>query len=200
MTISLGSVAAGATIYIPFGTYGKTNGESITASGFALADIKIYKDGSTTERASTAGYALLDTDGIDFDGLTGIHGFSVNLGDNTTSGFFAVGSRYWIVVGPITVDGQTINFVAAVFNIIDTAVTLNAAIADAILDRNMATGTDSGSPSVRTVRQALRFLRNKWSISGSTMTVTKEDDATSSWTAAVTGTAGADPITSVDPA
>ena len=75
-----------------------------------------------------------------------------------------------------------------------------AEIADGILDRDMATGTDSGSTTVRTVRQALRFIRNKWSISGSTMTVTKEDDATTSWTATLSTTAGADPVTAVDPA
>lgn len=72
-------------------------------------------------------------------------------------------------------------------------------IADGLLDRNMATGTDSGSPTVRTVRQALRMLRNKGSIAVGTLTVTKEDDTTASWTAAVTTTAG-DPISSVDPA
>lgn len=72
-------------------------------------------------------------------------------------------------------------------------------VADAILDRDMSTGTDSGSTTVRTVRQALRFLRNKWSISGGTLTVTKENDTTASWTAAVTTTAG-DPVSTVDPA
>lgn len=72
--------------------------------------------------------------------------------------------------------------------------------ADALLNRDMATGTDSGSPTVRTVRQALRFLRNKWSISGTTLTVTKEDDATASWTSTVSTTAGADPVTGNDPA
>jgi hypothetical protein len=72
--------------------------------------------------------------------------------------------------------------------------------ADALLNRDMATGTDSGSSSVRTVRQALRFIRNKWSISGTTLTVCKEDDSTASWTSEVTGTAAADPITASDPA
>ena len=73
-------------------------------------------------------------------------------------------------------------------------------IADAWLDRDMSVGADSGSTTVRTPRQALRLLRNKVAISGGTMTVNKEDDATASWTAAVTGTAGADPITAIDPA
>jgi len=72
-------------------------------------------------------------------------------------------------------------------------------IADAVLDRNMTTGTDSGSTTVRTTRQALRLLRNKRSIAAGTLTVTKEDDSTASWTAAVTTAAG-DPIDSVDPA
>lgn len=74
------------------------------------------------------------------------------------------------------------------------------AIADALLDRNMATGTDSGSPTVRTVRQALRALRNKFSFSGSTRTVFKEDDSTASWTSVVTTDAAAVPIVSDDPA
>lgn len=73
-------------------------------------------------------------------------------------------------------------------------------IADATLDRNMATGTDSGTDSitVRTPRQALRAARNKVSIAAGVMTTTKEDDTTPSWTAAVATTAG-NPISSVDP-
>jgi hypothetical protein len=62
------------------------------------------------------------------------------------------------------------------------------AIADAVLDRDMSVGTDSGSATVRTVRQALRALRNRFVVSGGTVTVYKEDDSTPSHTAAVTGT------------
>lgn len=71
--------------------------------------------------------------------------------------------------------------------------------ADAFLNRDMSTGTDSGSPTVRTVRQALRFLRNKFAIVAGTMTVYKEDDTTASWTSTLVATAG-DPISSSDPA
>lgn len=71
--------------------------------------------------------------------------------------------------------------------------------ADALLNRDMSTGTDSGSTTVRTPRQALRFLRNKWEIVGTTLTVYKENDSTASWDSEVTGTAGADPITANDP-
>jgi hypothetical protein len=72
-------------------------------------------------------------------------------------------------------------------------------IADALLDRNMATGTDSGSATVRTVRQALRVLRNMWTVAGTTLSVKKEDDATESWSAVISKTPGADPITGQDP-
>lgn len=115
--IPLGPVPAGNTLYVPFNTF-DANGASVTISNFAVGDIKIYKNGSTTERSSTSGYVLLDTDGIDFDGITGIHGFSVDLSDNTDAGFYAAGSFYWIVISSITVNTQTVNFVAATFRIV----------------------------------------------------------------------------------
>jgi hypothetical protein len=73
-------------------------------------------------------------------------------------------------------------------------------LADAFLNRDMATGTDSGSSTVRTVRQALRFLRNKWDLDGTDLTVYKENDSTASWTGVVTNSPGTDPITGSDPA
>ena len=117
MTLHLGKVPADITLYIPFATYGGTDGESITLTGLAVTDIEIYKNGSATQRSSDAGYALLDTDGIDFDSLIGIHGFSIDLSNNTDAGFYSVGGFYWVVVSAITVDSQTVNFIAATFRI-----------------------------------------------------------------------------------
>lgn len=51
----------------------------------------------------------------------------------------------------------------------------------------------------RSLLNALRFLRNKWSVSGGTLTVTKEDDTASAWTSAVTTDAAAEPIIGSDP-
>jgi len=116
MTLHLGTVPASSTLYIPFATYDSA-GASVTMTGLAVTDIEIYKDGSVTQRSSDAGYSLLDTDGIDFDSTTGIHGFSVDLSDNTDSGFYAVGSFYWVVVASVTVSSQTVNFIAATFRI-----------------------------------------------------------------------------------
>lgn len=71
-------------------------------------------------------------------------------------------------------------------------------VADALLSRDIGSGTGAGSLDERTVRSALRFLRNKWGVSGGTLTVTEEDDTTTAWTAAVTQTAG-NPVSAIDP-
>ena len=67
---------------------------------------------------------------LELDTTTGIHGFSIDLADNTTAGFYAAGSQYWVVVASITVDAATVNFVAATFRI---------GYPDAILDTTIAT-------------------------------------------------------------
>lgn len=113
---NLGAIEVDKTIYIPFQTMG-ADGESLTMTGFALADVKIYKDGGTGQRNSTSGITLLDTDGIDFDGITGIHGLSIDLSDNSHNNFYAEGSEYWVVIDSVTVNAQTVSFLAAVFNI-----------------------------------------------------------------------------------
>ena len=51
----------------------------------------------------------------------------------------------------------------------------------------------------RDMLSALRYLRNKVDISGSTMTVYQEDDTSAAWNSALTTTAGLNPVTSSDP-
>ena len=69
-------------------------------------------------------------------------------------------------------------------------------VADAILKRDWTAVSGEAS---RSVLNALRWLRNKWTISAGTLTVTKEDDTATAWSGPVTSTAGADPVTGVDP-
>ena len=114
--LNLGAIEVDKTIPIPFPSYG-ADGESLTMTGFALADVKIYKDGSTAQRSSTSGITLLDGDGTDFDGITGIHGLSIDLSDNSDSGFYAEGSEYWVIIDSVTINAQVVSFIAAVFNI-----------------------------------------------------------------------------------
>lgn len=72
------------------------------------------------------------------------------------------------------------------------------AVADAMLARDIGSGTNAGSSEERTVRSALRFNRNKFTIAGGVLTVYKEDDTTVAFTAAITQTAG-DPVSASDP-
>lgn len=110
-------VPAGDVLPVFFDTFDGGTGASITMTGLAVTDIEIYKDGGATQRASDAGYTLLDTDGIDFDTITGIHGFSIDTGDNTDAGFYTTGSWFHVVVSSVTIDAQTVNFVACAFRI-----------------------------------------------------------------------------------
>ncbi len=74
-------------------------------------------------------------------------------------------------------------------------------IADALLDRRLDLGTDTGGNTTtsRTWRQALRTMRNRVAIAGGTMTVYEEDDTTSNFTGVVT-TSPTDPIQEINPA
>jgi hypothetical protein len=126
----LGIVKPGTKLYIPFNTYDSNDpSASVTITGLAVTDIEIYKDDSIVQRASDSGYALIDTDGIDIDGNVGIHEVSIDLADNTTAGFYAAGSTYKVIIASITVDGATVNFVAARFVIGYPDALLNTTIA-----------------------------------------------------------------------
>jgi hypothetical protein len=70
-----------------------------------------------------------------------------------------------------------------------------AQIADRILGRNIAGGSDGG----RTVSDSHRAARNRVEIVGNTLTVYREDDVTPAWTATI-ATAKRDALQGVDPA
>jgi hypothetical protein len=112
MLVDRGDLPTGLTVPFMFPAY-NADGAAVTISGLAVTDIEIYKGTSMTQRASDNGYALLDTDGIDIDSTTGLHGFSIDFTDNSDSGFYAAGSFYHLVVNAITVDGQTVIIVWA---------------------------------------------------------------------------------------
>jgi hypothetical protein len=69
--------------------------------------------------------------------------------------------------------------------------------ADALLNRDMASVSDTNA---RSPLNALRFLRNKFDTTGGTLTVKKENDTTTAWTAVLTSDPAAEPVTGSDPA
>lgn len=128
--INWGSVPIGSVLPFIFGSYDGATGASEALSGLAVTDIEIYKDISTTQRSSDAGYTLMDTDGIDVDGITGINGFSIDTGDDTDTGFYSVGSFFTVVVASVTIDGQTVNFIAGTFRLVAAESTVGTPKAD----------------------------------------------------------------------
>jgi hypothetical protein len=142
-------VAAGTTIYVPFMSY-NSDGASVATTDLLATDIEIYKNGSVTQRASDNGYTLLDTDGLSIDGVVGLNGFSIDLSDNSDSGFYAVGSEYWVVVSSVTIDTQTINILAAWFRIVAAEGSAGTPKADVShwLGTAAATPTTAGVPEV----------------------------------------------------
>ena len=96
-------------------------------------------------------------------------------------------------------DSSTGANAADVITAASIATDAGAEIADAILLRKLdRTGAGTDLVNERTVVNALRAIRNKTSIAAGTLTVTKEDDTTSAWTATVSTAAG-NPISGVDP-
>jgi hypothetical protein len=96
------------------------NGAAVTFTG-TVANVKVYKDGSTTERASASGMTL----NKDFDGITGSHLLNIDLSDNTDAGFWASGSGYTVLLSGITVDSKTVNVWIGSFRIGSASVTVS---------------------------------------------------------------------------
>jgi len=111
-----------------------------------------------------------------------------------------VGGRIDASVGAMA--AATVTAAAIATDAIDAdALAADAAleIVDALLARDIGSGSGAGSLDERTVRAALRFLRNKWAVAAGTLTVKKEDDATTAWTAAISTDAAAVPVIGSDP-
>jgi hypothetical protein len=181
--------ALGSTVDKKFTTRRFTTGVPFTLAGSPV--VVAYPDNSTTEL--TAGITLT----VDFDSRTGLHNVRVVA---TSGNGYAAGVSYALVLTAGTVDGvSVVGEVVGEFTLERAALaaaTLTL-IADAILKRDWAAVSGEAA---RSVLNALRAIRNKVSRAGGTVTVTKEDDSTSAWTAAIVTDAAAQPITSVDPA
>ena len=85
--------ALGSTIRMQFNSTNPDGGGAPVApsSAFVVADIRIYKDGSATEKATTNGLTVTSP----FDSITGLHLVEIDTSNSTgDSGFWASGSAY----------------------------------------------------------------------------------------------------------
>ena len=146
----LGDVPASSVLPVFWTSHDGTTGANETMSALAVGDILIYKGVSMTQRSSTAGFTLLDTDGIDIDTLTGVNAISIDLSDNTDAGFYAAGSFYNVILGPVTIDAQTVYIHLATFRIVAAEGIAGTPKSDvaAWLGTAAATPTVAGVPEV----------------------------------------------------
>jgi hypothetical protein len=84
--------ALGSTIRLFFNSTNPDAGGAPVApsTAFVAADIRIYKDGSATEKASAAGVTVTSP----FDSVVGLHLVEIDTSNNTDAGFWTSGSAY----------------------------------------------------------------------------------------------------------
>lgn len=131
---------AGGIVYIRFTTNDAAGGAVAPSTAFEAADVKLYKDNSSTERTSQAGWTMTSP----FDTITGLHTLAIDTSDNTDAGFYAEDHDYFAVLSPDeTVDGQTVVSVIGEFFI-------GPVIADVIEwnSTDVATPDTAGYPKV----------------------------------------------------
>lgn len=160
---------------------GTGTGEIDTNGGRATADVTYIAGSAVNTTSAQLGVNLVNIAG------SAVSTSTAQLGVNTVNAGGTAWNSGAITANTIATDAIDADALKA---------DASEQIADAILNRNLAGGSNSG----RLVKEALYPLRNKVAVSGGTMTVYGVDDNTSSWTATVTTTEGANPITAVDPA
>jgi hypothetical protein len=192
VTGSVGSVASGGITSSSFATDSITAtaiaADAITSAELSASAVQEIADGVLSRKLNMAGnisdVSVTSVSSATFTGAnTYIAGDAVQF-ITTAPTSFALATKYYVIATSLT---------ATTFQL--SATSGGSAIT------TVSTGAFTVLPiDDRTVRSALRYVRNKVSISGSTMTVSIEDDATSAWTAALTTSPGVDPVTTLDPA
>ena len=134
-----GDFAEDATVRIPFNTFSSDDpAASVTITNLADGDIKVHKDGSTTQIVTDGATGV-----IDFDGVAGNHLVTI---DTSAHADYTTGAEYTVRVEGVTVDGAQLNVWIGAFSIervggalaiaklIQTAVIANAAGDDIAAD------------------------------------------------------------------
>lgn len=113
--IHLGDFTWGATVRGMFPTRLTTGARGNFSNALETSDMRVYKNGSATQRASESGYTLTSNT---FDSLDGIVSWAVDTSDNTDAGFFTPG-EYCVVLYPDeTLDSLSVATVIATFSIL----------------------------------------------------------------------------------
>lgn len=173
-------------------TSGVAVGQSRRISTYSVGRVATVSPNWDTTPGATDTFAIISKGRVDLAEWIGVVPSALN------SGLVQADVERWINVAPSALIAGNVpsNTQAMAVDVIDaTALALSAGqeIADRVLARNLAGGSDAG----RVVRDALRALRNK--VDATLGIVYQEDDSTTAWTFVIT-TAVGNPVTIVDPA
>jgi hypothetical protein len=132
--------------------------------------------------------------GVTIQGVTRVNS-GVTLNANTHSGATIAGIVDGGIIASTLASGvlTSAKFASGAIDAVALAADAGQEIADRVLLRNIASGSDGG----RDVRSALYPLRNRSLIQGSVGTVYEVDDATSAWT--FSPSLGTAPLSGIDP-
>jgi hypothetical protein len=171
----------------------------VDANGFKSVNVV---DIAGTTVSTTTGQLAVNVVAVNNVAATSVTAVNANIGMTQPVNFTGTGASALVKGDMVDIASAAVSTSVAQIGVgvISVGATALSSIADGLLNRDMSLGVDSGSTSVRTPRQALRFLRNKFTVSSGTLTVYAEDDSTTSWTGSVTSSSAALPITGNDPA
>ncbi len=190
-------------IVITTGTVGGVSVVGYVVGSFSLNNRSALRP---TTAGRTLDVASTGEAGLDFDNIKAASSPTV-LTNITVPAVSAVGTVSGDVLGNVdgNVGGNVTGTVASVVgdvggNLLGTlSSTERLAIADANLTRDMSAVSPQPALNARCPLNALRFLRNAWTLAANILTVTAEDDVTPAWTATVTTNSAALPVTGSDP-
>lgn len=190
--VTVAGTATGAITSSSFATGAITEAsiasDAITAAELSASAVQEIADGILSCRLNMGGH-IKDVSVTSISSATFTGNNTYVAGDTvqfltSAPASFTVGTKYYVISTSLT---------ATTFQL--SASAGGAAITTA------STGAYTVVPiDDRTVRSALRYMRNKVAANTATMTVYTEDDTTTAWTSAITADASAAPITISDPA
>jgi len=165
-------------------TASTTNEVIMNASNHIAANVHQMQANVVT--AASIATDAIDADALATDAVTEI--VTAIWTRDPAVGFAAGTSAYWLYEAGLN-SQQIVSDTNSI-----TSTSYIESIADALLNRNVGGGSNSG----RLVKEALYALRNKSEIIGATLSVYDAVDVLS-WTAVVASSASADPVTGIDP-
>lgn len=131
-----------ASVVCMFTTHAGDGSPVAPLSAFENADVRIYKNGSSTEKTSQNGVTMTSP----FDSVTGLHALTIDTSNDTgDSGFWVAGAVYTLVLSPDeTVDGKAVAKVIGQFGL-NLASVLRPTTAGRTVDVDANGGVEVGS-------------------------------------------------------